>query len=358
MAGRNTPADHKKTGRKRPKTDGAIGNADEEDGAKTERRTMEAGLWVNTSSGQGSMGQEFGSPAVHSPAYLLWKRLGAQQGLHEDSDIACFLLKYYEDTSRVFPAGLTGVCRTCSTPLSISCTCCDWIVHTNTVSSASPLHGAVVMGDPMQDEQGGNNNDVRGGGEDFLCHLDMWSESVVGDVDWNEEEKARAEESCGTENADRRDCDSVRQTVKVDPGDDDDPAIPRPAEDHTIDSKSDSCHGLPVTIKQEYNDWAPSSGDLKNNVKPDVSHNDHQRCEDRVEAHSGGLCSGPCTVRGDGASGLVWGHHAEGGDDNGCSDVHVGREEYDEGPRIVLDIAEHPEDVEVKIEELWETSFT
>ncbi|KAL8566493.1 hypothetical protein ACOMHN_012312 [Nucella lapillus] len=113
--------------------------------------------------GHGSWGDEFGSPSVPSPAYLHWKCLGAQQGLREDRDIACFLLKYYEDTSRVLlPAGLTGVCKTCGTPLSISCTGCDWIISADTTST-SPHHGASTGGGT--EERGGRGGEGRGGGE-------------------------------------------------------------------------------------------------------------------------------------------------------------------------------------------------
>ncbi|KAL8613419.1 hypothetical protein ACOMHN_057139 [Nucella lapillus] len=114
---------------------------------------------------EGSRVQEFGSPPVHSLAYLRWKRLGAQLGLYGDSDIACFLLKYYMQTFRILPAGFTGECQTCGAPLSFSCSACDRTLSTH-ATHTSPLPKTSVK-DAAQEEGEGRSDDDRG--DDATC---------------------------------------------------------------------------------------------------------------------------------------------------------------------------------------------
>ncbi|KAL8563690.1 hypothetical protein ACOMHN_050518 [Nucella lapillus] len=156
------------------------------DNTKTWRKVSEARPQAEVGSGQGSRGQEFGSRPVHSPAYLHWKRLGAQQGLHEDRDIACFLLKYYEHTSRVLPAGLTGVCRTCGTPLSVSCTRCDWSICADAAACTSPHHQTLAGNTTEQGEterRGGDDKEGDSGVNLDGCYVRQTSDGSAGTED-------------------------------------------------------------------------------------------------------------------------------------------------------------------------------
>ncbi|KAL8566497.1 hypothetical protein ACOMHN_012316 [Nucella lapillus] len=271
--------------------------------------------------GQGSRGDEFGSPSVHSPAYLHWKRLGAQQGLREDRDIACFLLKYYKDTSRVLPAGLTGVCKTCGTPLSISCTGCDWIISAD-ATSTSPHHKTSA------------NDSTGEGGEGRVNEVREEEDPQCPQVSLKLQTKER-----GT--AEGASNDGIMQTGQEEHAGDDqhvpgqdvsddnaDHCLESSGEPHHGDLTWDSCHGLPAGVKQESN-CAQSSGAVLHDVTPDVSLSGHQR------NHHKGL-----------SLALEAGRQTDDNRDDDDDDDNSGFGDSGEGdkiPSMFLDVAEGPE---------------
>ncbi|XP_076465863.1 uncharacterized protein LOC143297409 isoform X2 [Babylonia areolata] len=177
------------------------------------------GISVEQQRGKGGQPEFAGVSSLPSAAYRHWKRLGAQQGLHEDRDIACFFLKYYEYTSKVLASSITGVCKTCDTPLSTSCHWCNWTVTMGAPSSSSSHQ---TSGNSASKEKEGCDEGVGDRGEEDgdryprcsppgtvrshgMARVKEGSEDTKGPVEgettWTERATGR-EDSCSVEKTD------------------------------------------------------------------------------------------------------------------------------------------------------------
>ncbi|KAL8578330.1 hypothetical protein ACOMHN_031704 [Nucella lapillus] len=89
---------------------GRSGSKGESKGKHQEKQqSLELGFWIQF---------------LNSQSYLRWKDIGHAQGFSNDEEIACFLMKYYDSTSGVFPSG-RSTCDTCQKEMQVSCISCS-----------------------------------------------------------------------------------------------------------------------------------------------------------------------------------------------------------------------------------------
>ncbi|KAL8559961.1 hypothetical protein ACOMHN_041432 [Nucella lapillus] len=106
---------------------------------------------------------EFLSSFADPSAHTAWREVGMQKGLCNDEEIACFLLKYYEDTRPVLPWG-SPTCLICGSSLSLTCPPCERNINTAN-KGAEDVDTKEEKEDSDEESDDSDDDDDGGGGE-------------------------------------------------------------------------------------------------------------------------------------------------------------------------------------------------